>query len=83
MKVKDGVSWFAVYAADPEKMKIFFPNGKVCCTNCKHLYSDSLNRTRCRVTGEIIFESDYPALPEICPFEPTGEVVGHKYKEEC
>ena len=77
----NGVTWFAVYAADPQKMRLFFPEGRVSCSNCRHLYADGLNRARCRISGEIVYEPNYPGLPEICPFEPTGEAIGHKYME--
>jgi hypothetical protein len=83
MKPSDGVSFFTVFAANPEKIKLFFPNGKACCANCHFLYNEhGLNRSRCRITDDIIHMPNYPALPESCVFEPTGEIVGHKYKEK-
>ena len=77
MSKVSGVTWFAVYAANPQKMRLFFPEGRVSCSNCRHLYADGLSH----ISGEIIYEPNYPGLPEICPFEPTGEAIGHKYME--
>lgn len=83
MKAVNGVEWFAVFQANPDKLKLFFPNGEVCCANCEWLYNEhGLNRSRCRQTNEIINYPNYPALPESCPFEPTGEIRGHCYKGE-
>lgn len=30
MKAVNGVEWFAVFQANPDKLKLFFPNGEVC-----------------------------------------------------
>ena len=82
MRAANGVDFFTVCAANPDKLKIFFPNGDARCANCRWLYNEhGLNRARCRITDEIVHEPNYPAIPEGCPFEPTGEIVGHCYKE--
>ena len=81
MAKPEGVSWFAVYAPT-DKLRLYFPNGDVRCAKCEWLYNEhGTNRSRCRISGEIIYEPNYPGLPESCLFEPTGEIRGHKYKE--
>ena len=60
MKAVNGVEWFAVFQANPDKLKLFFPNGEVCCANCDWLYNEhGLNRSRCHQTNEII---NYPRI---------------------
>nr|WP_316626405.1 hypothetical protein [uncultured Ruminococcus sp.] len=51
MSKVSGVTWFAVYAANPQKMRLFFPEGRVSCSNCRHLYADGLSRARCHISG--------------------------------
>ena len=76
---KNGVSWFLRFAANPDKLGIYFPEGVTKCANCKYLYNEhGLNRCRCRITDEIIYTPNLPELPESCPFEPTGEIRGIK-----
>lgn len=80
---KNGVSWYSRYAANPNKLAIFFPEGHVCCSNCRYLYNEhGLNRCRCRLSDEIVYTPNYPELPEFCPFEDSGEIIGQKSKKE-
>lgn len=73
---KSGVDWFAIFAVDPEKYTVKFPEGVARCGSCPMAYSDSLGRARCRFSGEIIEPPIYyPELPDFCPLAPTGEVI--------
>lgn len=80
---KNGVKWYAVYVVDPEMFSVKFPEGVVRCGSCPMAYSDSLGRARCRFTGEIIETPIYyPELPDFCPLDSTGEIVGTSPKKK-
>ena len=73
---KNGVERFSVWAVDPEKFTVKFPEGIARCGSCPLAYSDSLGRPRCRLTNEIIEPPIYyPELPDFCPLIPTGEII--------
>lgn len=76
---KNGVGWFALYAVDPAKFTVKFPEGVARCGSCEMAYSDSLGRPRCRFSGRIIeLPVYYPELPDFCPLIPTGETIPAK-----
>lgn len=69
---KNGVRWYTRFTVD-----VFFPENKVSCRNCIFLCNDyGLNRCRCRMTERIVYAPDYPELPDFCPLQTTGEIVG-------
>lgn len=47
----DGVGW---YTSGEARIPIFFPEDKVCCSNCIIFcrYEDAFRRYSCRATGE-------------------------------
>lgn len=80
---KNGVSFYAKYAIDPDKFSINFPEGITRCASCDGAYSDTLGRARCRFSkAHSIIEQplNYPELPDFCPLIPTGEIIGTKPK---
>ena len=74
---KEGVRFYSVFAIDPDKYTIKFPEGYACCGYCPMAYSDRLNRPRCRVNDDFITHPLYaPFLPEFCVLTDTGEIIG-------
>jgi len=80
---KNGVNWYAIYAINPEKCNVKFPEGKISCGRCEQAYADSLGRPKCRLAQRLIDQPlYYPELPSFCPLEPTGEIIGNQPKED-
>lgn len=55
------------------RMKVMFPEDRVCCNNCELLTTDRLERPKCRLTNYLIFEPRL--LSDICPLQFNGDVV--------
>lgn len=71
---KNGVQWFTKGVAT---IPVYFPEDKIKCQNCQFCRSESdLKRFWCRLTGQMIYNPFCAELPENCPIEFTGEIVG-------
>lgn len=73
---ENGVKWFVKGKAC---IDIFFPEGEIRCQYCPFCRAENdLKRFWCRLTNAMIYNPFTPELPEICPIEFTGEVIGKK-----
>lgn len=56
---------------------IAFPEGKVKCQYCKYCRAESdLKRFWCRIEDRLIYNPFAEGLPEFCPANITGEIIG-------
>lgn len=75
---KNGVLWFTKGTAN---IQVNFPEDKVACQYCPFCRSENdLKRFWCRLTNTMIYNPFIPELPENCPVEFTGEIIGTKPK---
>lgn len=65
--MKSGVDW---YAHGKIELKVYFPEGDICCRHCPLCLDerDGLKRWRCLYTGELIF-SPYNGTGRRCPIQ--------------
>lgn len=78
-KTKNGVEWFLKATIQTD---IFFPEGKLKCQYCPFCRSESdLKRFWCRINNTMIYNPFAEGLPENCPANITGEIIGQKEKE--
>lgn len=57
---------------------VAFPEDKVKCRYCPFCRSESdLGRFWCRITNQMIYNPDYPSLPDGCLAKLTGEIRGN------
>lgn len=78
-KFENGVTYFTRGVA---LIAVNFPEEEVKCQYCQFCRSESdLERFWCRLTNHMIFNPMAAGLPEWCPVELTGEVVGIKRKK--
>ena len=71
---KNGVLWFTKGTAN---IQVNFPEDKVMCQYCPFCRSENdLKRFWCRLTNTMIYNPFIPELPENCPVEFTGEIIG-------
>lgn len=70
------VQWFVKAVI---KQDVFFPEGKVKCQYCPFCRSESdLKRFWCRLNNQMIYNPFVEELPEECPLELTGEIIGER-----
>lgn len=57
------------YTEGTATVKVFFPNGQVCCKNCEFLYNDKgLGRCKCELQRGKIIPLDYiDGVDYCCP----------------
>lgn len=73
---KNGVKWFLKGVIHKE---VFFPEGKIKCQYCPFCRSENdLKRFWCRINNQMIYDPFVNGLPEGCPIELTGEIIGDK-----
>ena len=73
---KDGVQWFTKGIAS---VPVYFPEDKIRCQLCPFCHSEnSLKRFWCELTNQMIYIPFSAELPENCPIEFTGEIIGNK-----
>ena len=71
---KSGVPYFTMAEI---RVEVAFPEDKVKCRYCPFCRSESdLGRFWCRITNMMLYNPDYPELPEGCPAKLTGEIHG-------
>ena len=78
---KSGVPYFTMAEI---RVEVAFPEDKVKCRYCPFCRSESdLGRFWCRIMNIMLYNPDYPELPEGCPPTLTGEIHGTapKYKK--
>ena len=68
------------YTTGKAYITIPFPEDEIICRNCAYLYTDRLDRPRCRFTDRIIFDP-YAGTDEKCPIEEFDEVHYNKREE--
>ena len=70
----NGVSF---YTHGTASIDIYFPEDDIKCKHCDFCYAESeMGRFRCRLTKRMVYNPNYPDLPEFCP------ITIHKEKEE-
>ena len=73
-----GVTFFAKGVLS---VPVYFPEGKVKCCYCEYCRAEiDLNRFRCRISNDIIYNPFCEGLPEFCQINMTGEIIGTKRK---
>lgn len=65
-KKVDGVRWYA-----EANVKIFFPEGQICCEACPLM--ETYARKQCRRTGEYLLDTRTTGL--WCPLEINEEIL--------
>lgn len=71
-----GVSWFAIAKIN---QNVYFPEGKIKCQYCQFCRSEGdLKRFWCRLNNNMIYDPFIEGLPQGCPLEITGEIIGNK-----
>jgi len=74
-----GVAYFVKGVAH---VSVSFPEGVIKCHYCPYCYCESdLKRYRCRLTHTMLYNPFVEGLPEECPIEITGEIIGTPPKE--
>lgn len=80
MSRSDGVKWFLKATITTD---VFFPEGKVKCQYCRFCRAEGdLKRFWCRINNEMIYNPFAEGLPESCPANITGEIIGDKPEKE-
>lgn len=69
---KDGVRWYA-----EANVKIYFPEGQVCCDLCPLM--ETYSRKQCRRTGEYLL--DTRTTGHWCPLEIKEEILEVKNEQ--
>jgi len=71
---KNGIDYYLVAEI---KTNIYFPEGKVKCQYCPYCRAENeLKRYWCRIKNTMIYEPFVEGLPDFCPANLTGEIIG-------
>lgn len=75
---ENGILW---YTKGQAQVDVFFPEDKIKCQYCPFCRSEvDLQRFWCRLNNQMIYNPMSLGVPEDCPIEFTGEIVGTKNK---